>query len=132
DYETDSAVRGVKRLDSATLATGSRRGVVLTRYWNPDALLESARPSFEEIQERFDALMTQAVRRCMADRSVISLSGGIDSPTIAGYAAPIHEELYGRPLPALSIVAPNHPSVDESELIELVVRKYGFPWHKFE
>ena len=76
--------------------------------------------------------MTQAVRRCMTGRDVISLSGGIDSPTVTGYAAPLHQQLFGRPLPALSIVAPDHPSVDESEYIKIVVDRYGLPWQTYE
>lgn len=132
DDETPAAIRGVDRLPKATLLEAAPRSTSLSRYWDPADYLESERPSPGELQERFDALMTRAVRRCLTGRDVLSLSGGIDSPTVAGYGAPAHEELFGRPLPALSIVCPGHPSVDETEYIRTVVERFGLPWHTYE
>jgi asparagine synthase (glutamine-hydrolysing) len=133
DYdEIPSAIRGVQRLEAATLLEAGPQSLSLARYWDPSDLLETARLSSDETQEQFDVLMTQAVRRCLTDRAVISLSGGIDSPTVAGYAAPVHEQLFGRPLPALSIVSPNLPSVDETDYIRAVVDRLGLPWHTYE
>jgi asparagine synthase (glutamine-hydrolysing) len=132
DHNLASAVRGIQRLDTATLLTATPASSSHERYWDPSHLLESARPSQSDLQEQFDALMTQAVRRSLAGRDVIMLSGGIDSPTLAAYAAPLHEELFGSPLPALSIVSPDQPSVDESEYIKVVVDRFGFPWQTFE
>ncbi len=132
DYGTACAIRGVERLMPATLMQASRGRAFHTRYWNPAALLETARPTASEIQEQFDALMIQSLRRCMTGADVLSLSGGIDSPTVAGYAAPLYQQLFGRPLPALSVVAKNHPTVDETEYIKSVVDKFGLRWHTYE
>jgi len=48
------------------------------------------------------------------------MSGGIDSPAIAAYAAPIYREKMGQPLSALSHVYPAYPKVDERRYIELI------------
>ena len=129
---TASAIRGVERLMPATLLEAAPRSLSCSPYWNPVRLLETARPSAVEVQEQFDALMTQAVRRCLTGQDVIALSGGLDLPTVVGYAAPLYQELFGRHLPALSIVAPDHPSVDETEYIKLVVDRYQLPWNSYE
>lgn len=136
DYgdETDSAVQGVRRLEKATVLRGDNGPTRRWRYWDPADHLETARYADAELRERFDALMTQAVARCLVGdgRDVVALSGGIDSPTMTAYAAPVHRERTGRALPALSIVCPEHPSVDESDFIRLMVDTYGLPWHTFE
>lgn len=133
DDDNATAVKGVLRLPKASLLRADPEGVDVQRYWYPERLVESAEPSAHEIQESFDLLMDQAVRRCLTGDDVISLSGGVDSPIVAGFAAPAHRELTGRPLPALSIVAPQYPSVDESEYIREVVDFLGIdPWHTYE
>lgn len=133
DEERGTAVQGVFRLRKAAYLHVGERGERTTSYWNPDVLLESWRPTPRQLQERFDAVMDRAARRALTDASVISLSGGIDSPTVAGYAAPAHWERYGRRLPALSIVAPRHPSVDESPYIDAVRAFHGgLPGHTYE
>jgi hypothetical protein len=99
----------------------------VTRYWHPERLLETAGASQDELGERFDALMTQAAERVLTGADVVSLSGGIDSPTVASYAAPVHLERFGRPLPALSVVYPDLPAVDERPYIEEVAAMLGMP-----
>lgn len=130
--ETATAVVGVQRLPKASLLRAGDTGTALVGYWDPAPLLESWRPSPAELQERFDVLMTQAVTRCLNGDDVVSLSGGVDSPIVAGYAAPVHERLRGRPLPALSIVAPDLPAVDESPYIDAVRAHLGLPGHTYE
>ena len=134
DDDTPTAVRGIRRLPKATWLTVGPAGVQVERYWFPERLVETARLSPDEIQATFDRLMAQAVRRCLAgETTVVSLSGGVDSPIIAGFAAPAHRELTGQPLPALSIVAPQHPSVDESDYIREIVAYLDIdPWHTYE
>lgn len=132
DFTTATAIRGIERLMPATLLKGSAQSLSRTRYWNPEPFLETATLSAGEMKERFDTLMAQAVRRCLTGRDVISLSGGIDSPTVTAFAAPLYQELFGRPLPALSIVAPAHPTVDETEYIQTVVDRFALPWQTYE
>ncbi len=57
------------------------------RYWHPERMLETARLTPDEIQERFDELMIQAATRMVAGDDVVLLSGGVDSPAVAAYAA---------------------------------------------
>jgi asparagine synthase (glutamine-hydrolysing) len=85
----------------------------------------------DEIREQFDQLMTQAVARQITGSDVVSLSGGIDSPTVAVYAAPLSLERYGHPIGALSEVYPDYPAVDESRFIKVVTEQLGIQSHTF-
>lgn len=132
DDGTPSALRGVRRLPKASVLTVRDDVIATRRYWDPASLLETARYSPDELQERFDALMAQAVARAMTGRDVVSLSGGIDSPAIAAYGAPIHLERFGRPLPAQTVIYPNHPSVDERQYVVPLAERLGLPLHQDE
>lgn len=125
-------LRGVARFPRAsTAAVEPGGGPAFRRYWDPAPLLESSRLTLPEARERLAELIEQAVRRNVTGLDAVSLSGGIDSPTIAAFAAPRHLELTGRPLPALSSVYPDLPAVDESKWIELVVEHLGLELHTY-
>lgn len=130
--EMPCALRGVRRLPKSTGIVVDRGGTHLRRYWQPELLLETAKLSADELQARFNEVMDQAVTRCFTGPDAVSLSGGIDSPGVAAFAAPRHVELTGRPLEALSIVYPRFPSVDERRYIELVAGSLGMPLHTYE
>ena len=132
DDETPCALRGVRRLPKSHGVAAGPRGLRLHRYWDPEPLLESARIADGELDERFAERMDQAVSRCLTGEDVISLSGGIDSPAIAAFAAPRHLAIGGRPLQALSAVYPRYPSVDERPYIELLAAHFQIPLHTFE
>lgn len=130
--DTPSALKGVLRLPKANgiwAGSGARRP---RPYWDPESLLETARITSGELQERFDLLLDQAVTRCFTGPDAISLSGGIDSPAIAAYAAPRHMELFGSPLHAISVVYPRYPSVDESRYVTLLAEHFHIPLHTYE
>lgn len=133
DNETPAALKGVVRLPKATLLHVERGHLRRRPYWRPEDFLETARLTGDEVAERFDELMTQAASRALTGRGdVVSLSGGIDSPAIAAYAAPVHLSRYGEPLPALATVYPNQPSVDEAPLIRTVAQQLDIPLHTYE
>ena len=133
DEEMPSALRGVERLPKATLLSADATRTRTSKYWDPTSLLETARLTPDELQARFDELMTQAVARVVrGNGEVISLSGGVDSPAVAAYAAPRHRELAGRPLAALSVVFPSLPSVDERHYVERVADELGLELHTYE
>lgn len=132
DDETPCALRGIRRLPKATGISADRDGVRLRRYWHPESLVETAKLSSDELQERFNRLMDQAVSRCLTGQDVISLSGGIDSPAVAAFAAPRHLEQFGRPLHAVTIVYPKYPSVDERRYVEPLAEHLGIPLHTYE
>ena len=96
-------------------------GTVSTRrYWDPGSLLETLRPSGEQIAADFARLMTQAVERTLDGSTVISLSGGIDSAAVAAFAAPMHLAQRNARIAALSAVYPSWPSADESQYIRMI------------
>jgi asparagine synthase (glutamine-hydrolysing) len=75
--------------------------------------------------------MTRAAERVVTGADAISLSGGIDSPAVAAYAAPAHLERSGTPLRAITAVYPDHPSVDERSYAELVATHLGISFHPY-
>lgn len=132
DDDMPCAVRGVERLPKMHGIVAGDGGARRHQYWDPAPLIEAAPVPDDELQERFAALMDQAVTRCLSGSDVISLSGGIDSPGIAAFAARRHLERSGRPLQALSAVYPRYPSVDERPYIECAARAFDIPLHTFE
>jgi asparagine synthase (glutamine-hydrolysing) len=113
---------GVERLPRASTVTfrlGRRTGS--HRYWDPTGLVESRDIGLDEAAEELAHLVGQAVERVVTGNDAIGLSGGIDSPTVAAFAAPRHRELSGTPLLAVSAVFPDHPDVDEMPYIQAVV-----------
>jgi asparagine synthase (glutamine-hydrolysing) len=129
--ETPCALKGVRRIPKATLVVSDGERARFRRYWDPESLLETARLSSEEIQERFDELMSQSTARMLTGSDVVSLSGGVDSPGVAAYAAPRHQEMTGRPIAALSMIFPDVPSSDESMYIKLTAEALGMPLHTY-
>ena len=132
DDEMPSALRGVRRLPKSSCLRVRDGRSTQWRYWDPASLLETARYSRDELQERFDALMDQAVTRCMTGPDILSLSGGIDSPAIAAFAAPRHLERYGEPLHAATVTYPRYPTVDERRYVEPLAAAFGMPLHLYE
>ena len=129
---TRTALRGVEKVPRHSLMTAALQDAIRHEsYWHPEDILESRPVPDDELFERFDALMSQAVRRCLAGRDVVSLSGGLDSPAVAAYAAPAHVERFGQPLEALSYFFPDHPSVDESPYITAVAKGLGIKLHSY-
>jgi asparagine synthase (glutamine-hydrolysing) len=125
-------LRGVDRFPRASTATlGTGRPAAFARYWDPEPLLETARVTSAEAREQLAAHVRRAVERSLTGQDAISLSGGIDSPTIAAFAAPRTVELTGEPLLAVSSVYPEDPGVDESRWIELVSDDLGLRLHAY-
>lgn len=129
---TPAALKGVSRLPQGVLlVTGAEAGVTLTKYWIPRDLLETEQFQVGEARERFLELLKQAVHRSLTGRDVLFLSGGLDSPAVAAYAAPEHLRRTGRPLGALAVVFPDLPVVDERPYIELVAKRFGMELHTY-
>ena len=126
------AIRGVERLPPGTLGQIDDATFQCHPYWQPENLLETRRPTPDEVIEGFEEHMTRAVARSLKGRDVISLSGGIDSPAVAAYAAPLSRSKYGEPIGALSAIYPDHPGVDESEYIIEVADFLSIPYHLYE
>ncbi|MGH2500650.1 MAG: asparagine synthase-related protein, partial [Candidatus Limnocylindria bacterium] len=132
DDDTPCALRGVRRLPKATVLAAEDGGVRLERYWRPEALLETARLSATDLRDRFEELMRQAARRSLTGSDVVALSGGVDSPAVAAFAAPEHLRRTGRALAAISLLFPAFPAVDERRYVELVADRLGLTLHTYE
>jgi asparagine synthase (glutamine-hydrolysing) len=126
------ALQGVNLVRQATVYEAGLDSVVRSyRYWHPKALLETVRLTSDEVRERFSELFRQAVTRCLTGEDVVSLSGGLDSASIAAVAAPVFFNLTGRRLSALSAVFPTLAKVDESRYIHMIVDYLGLDLHTY-
>ena len=133
DDDTPAAIQGVARLPKMSILSAESGNVRRRRYWHPERLLETARYSRGELQERFDELMAQAVRRTLTrEGDVVSLSGGLDSPAIVAYGASEHLRLTGAPLAAITTSYPHLPAVDERSYVEELSRILGLELHVVE
>jgi asparagine synthase (glutamine-hydrolysing) len=130
--ESRSALRGVRRLLAGAVMEVEGKRVRWRWYWHPEAVLETARISAEDVPAAFEEAMTRAVTRVLTGHDAVSLSGGIDSPALAAFAAPAHRRLYGRPLAAVSAVYPGFVSADETPYIEEVASSLDIPLHTYE
>ena len=128
--EDAAYLRGAARIPKGSLLSIENGRHRIERYWQPRAFLET-RGSGGDYRDEFVSRMTTAVERALGSDPVISLSGGIDAPTVAAFAAPIHLARSGLPLPALSAVYPDMPSVDESGYIKLIADRHGLDLHTF-
>jgi asparagine synthase (glutamine-hydrolysing) len=130
--DAPAALKGVARLgQGTTLTVNAEKGASVRRYWNPVELLETARFSAVDLRDRFLELLDQAASRSLTGKDAILLSGGLDSPAVAAFAAPASRGRAGRPLGALSAVFPDLPSVDERHYIELVAKRYDIQLHTY-
>jgi asparagine synthase (glutamine-hydrolysing) len=83
-----------------------------------------------EYEERFRALLEAAVEgACDRDGTTwVSLSGGLDSSSIACVAA----QAGVRNLAAYSVLCTSWPAADERKWMRAVVDRCGLPWHTLE
>src|SRR5262249_31928426 len=100
---TPSALKGIERLPKTTvLAVGPAGMSQPRRYWDPTNLLETSKLSEHEVGEGFCQVFRKVISRVVTGKDAIALSGGIDSPAVASFAAPLHRELTGHDIGALS------------------------------
>jgi asparagine synthase (glutamine-hydrolysing) len=105
---------GVRRLDPGTMLLLDRGGTRELRYWAPrfSEPLSEAEP---QLSEHVRASLEHAVARKLSPDGLtgVLMSGGLDSSSVAAVAA---AEAPGR-VRAQAAVFPEHPAVDESQLI---------------
>ncbi len=131
DHDIGCALKGVSRIPRSHIVAVSTQGLRAQRYWDPEALLETSRLSPEEIRGGFEELMRQAASRALSGSDLISLSGGVDSPAVAAFAAPEHLARFGRPIAALTGVYPDYPTVDEQRYVEAISSALGIELHTY-
>ena len=133
DDDTPCALRGVRRLPKSHGISAGPAGIRLRRYWDPEALLESARIPDDELDERFAQLMDQAVSRCLtgADADLAQRRDRLARRHGIRRAAARRGERASRSR-RISAVYPRYPSVDERPYIELLATHFQIPLHTFE
>ena len=111
----EAAVKGVSRVFyGETVTLTPERQPQRLRYWRPEEVIETRAISAADAPEFVAQRLEEAIQRSVSGNDVVALSGGIDSPTVAAFAAPHHLRTSGRPLRAYTAVYPRHGSVDES------------------
>ncbi len=116
--------KGVRRLRPAGMLLLERNGVRETSYWQPRFEDPLDLPG-EQVAARLREALEDAVGRQMdaAGRTGVLMSGGLDSSSLAAVGA---ARAPGR-VYAYSGTFPEHPAVDESELIDELRRELHLP-----
>lgn len=123
---TSTAYVGIERVPRGACTVLGDDGIARTdTYWDPGPLVETLDIDVDEARHRVVDHLERATHRMLSGYDAILLSGGLDSPAIAAFAATGQRN--GRPVHALSGVYPDHPEVDERPWIEMVVRHLGMP-----
>jgi asparagine synthase (glutamine-hydrolysing) len=113
---------GIRRLEPGAMLTLNRRGAHEQRYWAP-RFAEPLNVSSSELTARVHNSIGQAVRQRISSSGLtgVMMSGGLDSASVAAFAA---THAPGR-VAAYSAAFPEHPTVDESELIDGLRRTFN-------
>jgi asparagine synthetase B (glutamine-hydrolysing) len=121
----ETAFEAVYRARAGWRYRVTRTGTEATRYWFPIPPDGSGEWATEEELPQFDGLMRRAVARSLEPGATgIFLSGGLDSVTVATYAADLLRDAGEQPLRAFSIVFPEY---DETSVQKLVAGELGLP-----
>ncbi len=114
---------GVSRLPPGTALLLERSGAYEHRYWRP-RYVEPEQAPVRELAEHVRGAIDRSVARRLDDRSTaVLMSGGLDSASVAAVAA---QSAPGR-VSAYAGTFPEHPAVDESELIDELRRELRLP-----
>jgi asparagine synthase (glutamine-hydrolysing) len=116
--------QGVRRLDPGTALALDRDGTRELRYWAP-RFSEPLSESEPQLSEHVRTSLHHAVARKLSPDGLtgVLMSGGLDSSSVAAIAA---AEAPGR-VRAQAAVFPEHPAVDESELIAQLRARLQLP-----
>jgi hypothetical protein len=117
----------IQRLPPGYALTATPDGMGVRRYWHPGDKAPPSEATPDEVVERFEELLDQAVARCASlGRLGVFLSGGVDSAVVAASAAAVSR---ARSLPdplALSCIYP-HPDATEEATQRSVAGELGLP-----
>ena len=118
--------RDIRRLAAGHTLTVSDANVKTKCYWTPTSTREVRFQDSQSYVERFDELLSSAVDdRLRSDRAAISMSGGLDSTSIAAVA---HERLKNaNSLRAVSVVYDNLIPDEERQYSQATADHIGIP-----
>ena len=116
--------QGIERLGGGKLLEWDRGAISVRHYWQP-SYSDPAPVSPADAAEAAQAAMARAVRGQLpaGERCGVLLSGGLDSASVAALGR--RQGNGESSLRAYSAVFPEHPSIDESELIEATASGLG-------
>jgi asparagine synthase (glutamine-hydrolysing) len=113
----DTLFDGVRRLAGGHVVRLNERGWRTERYWSPRFGGAAEGDAAEQAARLRDGIAAAVERAASAAvRPGILLSGGLDSGTVAAFAA------RGRPLRSYSAVFPGQPDVDETPTIDALTQ----------
>ncbi len=115
---------GVRRLQPAHVLRFGDGPPITRRYWSPHyrPVRKGSRP--DQVAGLRAALVEAVQRRCPPTQTTgVLLSGGLDSSTVAALSTDLDRD--HRPTRAYSATFPDHPSVDEGPLVDVLCRALG-------
>ncbi len=131
-HQEETLFQNVFRLPPAHYLRLSPSSFRKQRYWSIDPCPEIRYESDEDYAEHFLEIFREAVRcRLRSTTPVgVSLSGGLDSSSVAGVAASLAEEGSSciSEIEAFSTIYPGYPC-DESAYINDVIKIWHLRWH---
>jgi asparagine synthase (glutamine-hydrolysing) len=115
---------GIRRLEPGGVLLLDRHGARAERYWAPRFQEPLELPEAQLVAQMDEALRLAAGRRIATDGPTgVLMSGGLDSSSVAALCAEQAEDrVY-----ACSATFPEHPAMDEAELIEELRSKLALP-----
>ena len=129
--KTDTFYEDIYRLPPGNTLTLTRNGLALRPYWSLDPSRKIRLKSDEEYAEAFRDVFAKAVRSHMRSNKPIgiSLSGGLDSCSIAGMARKLMRDNGGERIHSFSLLYKSAPGGDEHSYISSVVEQGGIDAH---
>jgi asparagine synthase (glutamine-hydrolysing) len=128
--------KDICRLPAASTLLVNRKRLKIAKYWSLDPKRELKLNSDEEYTEAFRQCFVRSVRARMRSAFPIgsSLSGGLDSSSIACVARSVNESESRSPLHTFSLIFPSLPErdlryIDERKYMQDVVALGGFQPH---
>jgi len=118
--------RGVQRLDGGDVLVFERGRRRTFRPWSPSPSRQQ--PAWSEAVATLSDLLDSAVAAALPRQGTVlcELSGGLDSTTVAAYAAA------RRAVSALTVASSSGQTGEDLDYARLVVDDLGVPWHRID
>src|SRR6185369_11720256 len=91
---SSTTFREIQRLPPAHSLTLHNGALSIRRYWTPDTSKEIRYRDRDSYVERFNELLKRAVRDRLSDRVAVSMSGGLDSTSLAAVACDLGADVH--------------------------------------
>lgn len=131
DTETHTFYEGIQILPAAHQMSVGVNGLSLRRYWSLEPARELRLGSDAEYAEAFRDIFREAVRCRVHSAGPVgsTLSGGLDSSSIACLAAQFARQSGTGPLPTFSVIFDDVPQSDERDYMNAALAQGGMEPH---